>query len=72
MNKKQKRSDELKHASPVEDIVKHDSPVEDIVSGDGLAQLVERRTRDPKTRGSNPVRSARNNCDSFSEAKTLC
>ena len=25
--------------------------------GDGVAQLVERRNRDPKDRGSNPVRS---------------
>ena len=33
-----------------------------------VAQLVEHRTRDPKTGGSNPacVRSARNNCESFS------
>ena len=36
--------------------------------GDGVAQSVERRTRDPKTGGSNPVRvrrSTRKNCDIF-------
>ena len=27
--------------------------------GDGMAQLVEHRTRDPKDEGSNPVRSTR-------------
>ena len=45
----------------------------------GGDSLVERRTRDPKTRGSNPIRSTRKICDSFSESKwkppcvlTLC
>ena len=40
----------------------------------GVAQLVERRPRDPKTRGSNPVcvRSTTDLCDSFSESKMLC
>ena len=39
-----------------------------------VAQLVERRTRDPKTRGSNPacVRSTRKKCENFSESKLLC
>ena len=31
----------------------------------GVAHLVERRTRDPKTRGSNPVRSTRTICEFF-------
>ena len=30
--------------------------------GDAVAQLVERRTRDPKDQGSNPVSSTRKNC----------
>ena len=34
--------------------------------GDGVAQLVERRTRDPETRGSNPIRNTRKSCGSFS------
>ena len=34
-------------------------------SGDGVAQWVERRTRDPKTRGSNPVKSTRKMCAIF-------
>ena len=38
---------------------------------DGMAQLVERRARDPKTRSSNPVRSTRKNCESFSKS-TMC
>ena len=40
----------------------------------GVAQLVERRTRDPKTQGSNSacVRSTRKNCQSFFESKMLC
>ena len=40
----------------------------------GVAQLVERQTQDPKTRGSNPacVRSTRKNVESFSESKMLC
>ena len=40
--------------------------------GDGVAQWVERRTRDPKTRGSNPVRSTRTKCcaDSLSVCPT--
>ena len=33
--------------------------------GDGVVQLVERRTKDPKTLGSNPVRSRRKICESF-------
>ena len=33
--------------------------------GDGVAQLVQRRTRDPKDWGSNPVRSTRNICQFF-------
>ena len=33
--------------------------------GDGVAQLVERRTRDPKDRGSNPVSSTRKKCEFF-------
>ena len=42
--------------------------------GDGVAQLVEHWTRDPKTRGSNPVcvKRTRKNCESFSESKMLC
>ena len=42
--------------------------------GDGVAQLVERRTQDKKTGGSNPtcVRSTRKICESFSESKMLC
>ena len=42
---------------------------------DVVAQLVERRPRDPMgamDRGSNPVRSARKICESFSESKMLC
>ena len=34
-------------------------------SGDGVAQWLERRTQDPKARGSNPVRSTRNICKFF-------
>ena len=34
-----------------------------------MAQLVVRRIRDPKTRGSNPVRSTRNNCESLYRVK---
>ena len=41
--------------------------------GDGVAQLVERRTQESMTRGSNPVRSTTHrNCESFSESKMLC
>ena len=38
---------------------------------DGVAQLVEHQTRDPKTRGLNPVcvRSTRKICESFSRVK---
>ena len=36
-----------------------------LTTGDGVAQLVERRTRDPKDRGSNPVRGTRKNCEFF-------
>ena len=36
---------------------------------DGVTQLVKHRTQDPKTRGSNPVRSTRKICQSFSESK---
>ena len=45
-----------------------------VALGDGVAQLVERRTLDPKTRGSNPacVRSPQEKCVSFSESKMLC
>ena len=32
-----------------------------------MAPLVERLTRDPKTRGSNPVRSTINICESFTD-----
>ena len=41
------------------------------VWGDGVAQLVEHRTRYPKTTGSNPgpVRSTRKNCESFLSQK---
>ena len=39
--------------------------------GDGLAQWLERWTRDPKVEGSNPARSARKTL-SFSESKRLC
>ena len=38
-------------------------------SHDGVAQLVERWTWDPKTGGSNPVRSTRKICESFSDSK---
>ena len=37
-----------------------------VVWGDGVAQLVEHRTPDPKTRGSNPARRTRQICESFS------
>ena len=40
--------------------------------GDGVAQWVERRTRDPENQGSYPVRSTSKNCESFSESKMLC
>ena len=42
---------------------------------DMVAQLVERRPQDQmdsKTRGSNPVRSTRKICETFSESKMLC
>ena len=39
---------------------------------DGVAQLVERQTRDLKTECSNTVRSTRKICESFSESKMLC
>ena len=38
---------------------------------DGVAQWVERQTRDPKTGGLNPVRSTRKICESFSRSKML-
>ena len=38
--------------------------------GDGVAQLVMHRTRDPKTRGSNPVSSTRKICERFFESKS--
>ena len=42
--------------------------------GDGVAHWVERSTRDPKTRGSNPgpVRSTRQIRERFSEPEMLC
>ena len=42
--------------------------------GGGVAQLVERRARDPKTRSWNPacVRSTREICESVSQSITLC
>ena len=43
--------------------------------GDGVAQVVERWTRDPKTLGSNPVMITRKMYEGFSESKivlTLC
>ena len=36
-----------------------------IARGDEVAQWVERRTRDPKDQGSNPVGSTRKNCEFF-------
>ena len=42
-----------------------------ILWGDGVAQLVEHRTRDPKVNGSNPVKSTWKTL-SFSEPKGLC
>ena len=38
----------------------------------GVARLVKRRTQDQKTRGSNPVRSTGQICESFSESRILC
>ena len=38
----------------------------------GVAELVERRTRDPKDGDSIPVRSTRNICEFFSESNILC
>ena len=43
-----------------------------VMSRDGVARLVERQTQDLKTEGSNPVRSTRKICESFSESKMLC
>ena len=40
--------------------------------GDGVAQLVERRTQDSMTRGSNHVRCTRKTCDNCSKSKMLC
>ena len=40
-----------------DEIVGVDPAVPGKPRGDGVAQLVERRARNPKTRGSNPVRS---------------
>ena len=34
-------------------------------NGDGVSQLVERRTQDPKEEGSIPVRSIRKTCEFF-------
>ena len=47
--------------------------VPDHSSCDGVAQLVERRTRDPMTGGSNPacVRSTTKICESFSESNVV-
>ena len=44
------------------------------MTGDGVAQWVESRTRDPKTGGSNPacVRSTRTICESFSGSNMVC
>ena len=42
----------------------------DIVWGDGLAQLLERWTGDPKVEGSNPFRSTRKTLN-FSDSKRL-
>ena len=39
---------------------------------DGVAQLVKRKTQDPKDRGSSPVRSTRNIFESFFKSKILC
>ena len=44
--------------------------ITDCTRGDGVAQLIERRSQDPKTRGSNPVRSTRKNCE-FSPVKNV-
>ena len=49
----------------------HRAIISNQARGDGVAQLVERRTQDPKDRGSNPVRSTRKKV-SFSESKMLC
>ena len=38
---------------------------------DRVAQLLERRIQDPKSRGSNPVRSTRKNCESFYDLEIL-
>ena len=43
-----------------------DDDDDDDSNSDGVAQLLERRTREPKTRGSNPVRNSRQICESFS------
>ena len=47
------------------------SKVQTTFSVDGVTQVVERLTRDPKTRGSNPayVSSTRTICESFFESK---
>ena len=39
--------------------------------GDGVAQLVERRTQDPEDRGSNPIKSTRKNCEFFRVKKLM-
>ena len=43
----------------------------EIKQGDEVAQLVERRTQDWMTRGSNPVRSIRNTCESCFRVKNI-
>ena len=46
--------------------------IQDTRDGKAKAQLVERRTRDPKIRGSNPVRSSLQDIFmSFSESKNI-
>ena len=49
--------------------------VSENIIGDMVAQLVEHRPQDSMdsmTRGSNPVRSTRTICESFSESKMFC
>ena len=46
-------------------------PAKQTNSSDQVARLVEHRTQDPKTRGSNPIRSTRKLCETFSESNML-
>ena len=58
-------------SSETVDVVQKEYRANTVVRGDGVAQLVERQTRDPKDRGLNPVRNTRTICELY-RFKILC